>query len=242
MIFALRHPAVLLGLLVGFLVGVVLKAALQRGLASGFSSSLGGLRPGRRRRLRPVGSGRRRGFPQPSAGWAAYLDPYGTVAAGLAGVGWGARPQARRGRRGSDFAMLLAGLVAHGALAVAGFAAFNALGDLDFRLFADVDASSVLHGSGTFGQFGQDVAAGFGMVNLACGLLALLPIPPLELGVILWSRLPRTPGTRRFAYHLLEEAWGVAIVLLFLLLPLAGQQPLLLALINDAIRAIFEQF
>jgi hypothetical protein len=54
--------------------------------------------------------------------------------------------------------------------------------------------------------------------------------------------LPRSPGARRFAYRLLEEAWGVAVVLLFLLLPLAGQQPLLLELINDAIRAIFEQF
>jgi hypothetical protein len=80
------------------------------------------------------------------------------------------------------------------------------------------------------------------MINLACGLLALLPIPPLELGVLLWSRLPRSPGARRLAYHLLEEQWGVAVVLLFLLLPLAGQQPLLLELINDVSRAIFRQF
>jgi hypothetical protein len=232
-IFALRHPAVLLGLLVGFLLGVVLKASLQRGLASGFSF--------RRARLRPVRAGGGRSFPQPSAGWAAYLDPYGTVAAVLSGVGWGARQQARRSGRGSDFAMLLAALVAHGALAVAGFAAYNAAGG-DYRIFSVIDATSVLHGSGTFGRFGMDVAAGFGMVNLACGLLALLPIPPLELGVILWSRLPRSPGSRRFAYHLLEEAWGVAAVLLFLLLPLAGQQPLLLALINDATTAIFKQF
>ena len=241
MIFALRHPAVLLGLLVGFLVGVALHASLQRGLASGFSSSLGGLRPGRRGRLRPVRAGGGRGFPRPSAGWAAYLDPYGTVAAVLAGVGWGARPQARRGGRGSDVAMLLAALVAHGALAVAGFAAFNAAGG-DYRIFSALDATVILHGSLTFGQTGQDVAAGFGMINLACGLLALLPIPPLELGVILWSRLPRTPGPRRFAYHLLEEQWGVAVVLVLLLLPLAGQQPLLLALMNDATTAIFGQF
>jgi len=36
-IFALRHPAVLLGLLIGFAVGVTLKAAVQRGLGAGFS-------------------------------------------------------------------------------------------------------------------------------------------------------------------------------------------------------------
>jgi hypothetical protein len=239
-IFALRHPAVLLGLALGFLVGVVLRASLQRGLASGFSL--------RRSRLRPVGGAGRRGFRGPSAGWAAYLDPYGTVAAVLSGAGWGARPQGRRSGRGSDVAMLLAALLAHGLLAVGGFAAFNAAGG-DYRIFSIIDATTILHGSIGFDgiesvphAFAASVTAGFGMVNLACGLLALLPIPPLELGVILWSRLPRSPGARRFAYRLLEEAWGVAVVLLFLLLPLAGQQPLLLELINDAIRAIFEQF
>jgi hypothetical protein len=235
-IFALRHPAVLLGLLIGFLIGVPLRAAVQRGLIGGFS-----LR--RRGRLRPVRMGRRAGLPHPAAGWSSYLDPYGAVAAALAGVGWGTRIQPRRNGRGSDVAMLVAALVVHGALAVAGFAAFNAAGG-DYHVFglAGFDATTILHGGGTFGRTGQDVAAGFAMINLACGLLALLPIPPLELGVILWSRLPRSPAARRFSYHLLEEQWGVAVVLLFLLLPLAGQQPLLLELINDASRAIVGQF
>ncbi len=235
MIFALRHPAVLLGLFVGFLVGVSLRAMAQRWLASG-----SGLR--RRGKLRPVRTGGRPGFPRPSAGWASYLDPYGAVAAVLAGAGWGARVPGRRSGRGSDVAMLLAALVVHAALAVAGAAAFNAAGG-DYRLFGldGFAATSVLHGSGTFGKAGMDISAGFAMINVACGLLALLPIPPLELGVILWSRLPRSPGARRFSYRLLEEQWGVAVVLLFLLLPLAGQQPLLLELINDASRAIFAQ-
>jgi hypothetical protein len=235
-IFALRHPAVLLGLLVGFLVGIVLKAMVQRGLAGGFS-----LR--RRGRLRPVRAGGGSGFPRPSAGWASYLDPYGAVAAALAGVGWGARVQGRRSGRGSDVALLLAALVVHGALAVAGAAAFDAAGG-DFRVFglAEFDATTILHGSLAPSSTAQAVTAGFTLINVACGLLALLPIPPLELGVILWSRLPRSPGARRFSYHLLEEQWGVAVVLLFLLLPLAGQQPLLLVLINDASRAIFAQF
>jgi hypothetical protein len=235
MIFALRHPAVLLGLLLGFLIGVSLRAAAARWLVSG-----SGLR--RRGRLRPVGIGRHSGFGRPAAGWSSYLDPYGAVAAALAGVGWGARVQPRRTGRGSDVGLLLSALAIHASLAVAGFAAFNAAGgDYHFFGFAGFDATSVLHGSGTFGRFGQDVAAGFGMINLACGLLALLPVPPLELGVILWSRLPRSAGARRFSYHLLEEQWGVAAVLLFLLLPLAGQQPLLLELINDASRAIVQQ-
>jgi hypothetical protein len=234
-IFALRHPAVLLGLVLGFLVGVSLRAAVQRGLASGFS-----LR--RRGRLRPVGAGRRSGFPRPAAGWASYLDPYGTVAAVIAGAGWGARVQGRR-RGGSDVALLLAALAVHGVLAVAGVAAYQAAGG-DYHVFGldGFDATTVLHGSQAPTDFAQAVTVGFAMINVACGLLALVPIPPLELGVILWSRLPRSPGARRFSYHLLEEQWGVAVVLLFLLLPLAGQQPLLLVLINDVSRAIFAQF
>ena len=236
MIFALRHPAVLLGLLVGFLVGISLRAIVQRWLVSG-----GGLR--RRGRLRPVRAGGRSGFPRPAAGWASVLDPYGAVAAALAGAGWGARVQGRRSGRGSDVALLLAALVVHGALVVAGAAAFNAAGgDYHVLGLAGFDATTVLHGSLAPDDFAQSVTVGFTMINMACGLLALLPIPPLELGVILWSRLPRSPGPRRFAYHLLEEQWGVAVVLLFLLLPLAGQQPLLLELINDASRAIFAQF
>lgn len=234
MIFALRHPAVLLGLVLGFLIGVPLRAAVQRGLVFGFSFR-------RRGRLRPVGTGRRGGFPRPTAGWASYLDPYGTVAAALSGAGWGTRQQVRRRGRGSDVAMLLAALVVHGALAAAGLAGYRAAGGLvsDFGI---VNASSVLHGSIGFTTTAASVTAGFAMVNVACGLLALCPIPPLELGVILWSRLPRSASARRFAYHLLEEQWGVAVVLLFLLLPLAGQQPLFLVLIDDASTAIFKHF
>jgi hypothetical protein len=216
-LFALRHPAILLGLLIGFLVGVIVRAALQQQLSSGARLSFG------RRRLRSVGRQR------PATRWATYLDPYGAVAAVIAGVGWGARPPARAGR--GAFGLLGVALAVHAALAVAGFAAYQALSGPPV-LGHGVQVSDVLHGSLRLGSAGAQVAAGFGMENLACGLLALVPIPPLELGVLLWSRLPRTPGARRIAYHLLEEAWGVAVILVGLLLPLAGQSPALLALLD----------
>ena len=81
-------------------------------------------------------------------------------------------------------------------------------------------------------SIGAQILLGFAMVNLGCGLLRLVPIPPLEMGVLLWSRLPHGPGSRRVAYHLLEEAWGVAVLIVLLLVPLAGQQPLLLAVLS----------
>lgn len=215
MLFALRQPQILLGLVLGFAVGVGLRAEAQRWL---------------------VKAPRRRD-------WAGYLDPYGTVAAVVAGVGWGARIPARRGggrgasRRGGPAGLLLAALVVHGVLAGIGFAAYRAAGGLNLH-DSVVSVTDVLHGSLRLGNFGVQVSGGFAVINLACGLLALLPIPPLELGNWLWSRLPRSPGARRVGYHLLEEAWGVAVVLLGLLLPLAGQAPAFLALIDAAGRPL----
>ena len=225
MLYALRHPAILLGLLAGFLVGVVIRAALQQRVGTGS----GGIRRGRGR-LKQVGAVRPR---QP---WTSYLDPYGAVAAVVAGVGWGARPPARGSRGPQDVRALVIALAVHGVLAVAGFAVYRALahqaGLGSIGLGEGISASDVLHGSFGLPGVGVQVALGFAVENLACGLLALVPIPPLELGVVLWSRLPRTAGARRFAYHLLEEAWGVAVILVGLLLPLAGQRPPLLALID----------
>ena len=204
--------------MVGFLVGVVLRAWLQQ------SASGGRLR---RRGVRPVGAVRR-----PRQPWTSYLDPYGAVAAVVAGVGWGARPPAPRGRDAwRAFVPVVLAVVTHAVLAAAGFAVYVALNGPQV-LGHGVLASDVLHGSYALGSAAAQIAVGFGTVNLACGLLALVPIPPLELGVALWSRLPRSPGARRIAYRLLEEAWGVVVVLVGLLLPLGGQRPALIALID----------
>lgn len=217
MIYALGQPSILLGLLVGFLVGVPLRAALQR-----LVSRPGGLR--RRGRLAAVGHRRTR------LGWPGYLDPYGAVAALLSGVGWGPRIEARR-TPFTDLLMLLSALAVHAALTALGLAGFVAAGG-ELAQLTGLDVSTVLHGSVHTGVFLRDLTLGFAMINMACGVLALVPIPPLELGVILWSRLPRSPQARRVAYHVLEEQWGVAVILVLLLLPLAGQAPALLAVIN----------
>jgi hypothetical protein len=232
-LYALRHPAILLGLLLGFVIGVVLRAALQQRVAPGLGRfGRGRSARGRlgRPRLARVGAG------VPRQPWTSYLDPYGAVAAVVAGVGWGARAPAQGPRGRQDVRAVAIAVGVHGVLAVAGFAAYRALASSvglgPLGLGQGIAASDVLHGSFGLPGVGVQVALGFAVENLACGLLALVPIPPLELGVVLWSRLPRTPGARRFAYHLLEEAWGVAVILVGLLLPLAGQRPPLLALID----------
>ncbi|MBV9293265.1 MAG: hypothetical protein JO222_12505 [Frankiales bacterium] len=221
MIFALNHPVELAGLLIGFVVGMLARGGVQQAVVS---------RSRRRSSVRSLSTGGR--GPRVSGQWSTYLDPYGTVGAIIAGVGWSPRREPRRGTF-DDVALLVAALVVHAVLAAAGLAALSAAG-VPLSDLHGLAVSSVLHGDLAPSKAGQALALGFAMVNIACGLLALFPLPPLELGVVLWSRLPRTPGARRFAYHLLEEQWGVAVVLVLLLLPLGGQQPLLLVLINDA--------
>jgi hypothetical protein len=91
----------------------------------------------------------------------------------------------------------------------------------------------VIHGHQLIvASFVQRFALGFAVESLACALLALVPIPPLPLGVWLWSVLPRSDGPRRLAYRLLEEQWGILVILVLLVIPLAGQQPALVALIG----------
>src|SRR3954454_5934672 len=114
-IYALREPSILLGLLLGFLIGVPLRAGLQRQL-----TRPGGLR--RRGRLSSVG-----GHARPALGWPGYLDPYGAVAALLSGAGWGPRIEAKR-TRATDTLMLVTALAVHGALAAVGLAAYAAAG------------------------------------------------------------------------------------------------------------------
>lgn len=208
MLFALRQPATLVGLVLGFIVGCLLRAALQQAL-------IGGLRSARR-----------------STQTQTWLDPYGIVGALIGGVGWSPRPTVSRFRARQVWLMVVAAVLAHAALAAAGLAGFLAAGGTrDILPF--LTTVSVVHGTEPFiTDVAQRIALGFGIENLACGLLALVPIPPLELGVALWSTLPKSPSARRMAYRVLEEQWGVAIILVLLIIPLAGQQPVLLQLVG----------
>ena len=91
MLRALGHPLAFLGLLVGFLLAVPVQAYVQA------------RRAGVRRPAGVPAGVRRPADPARAATCAGYLDPYGAVAAVLAGVGWGARPdiQLRLARAGS---------------------------------------------------------------------------------------------------------------------------------------------
>jgi hypothetical protein len=215
MLYALRQPATLLGLVLGFAAGCILRVVGQKAANGGLRSlRYGGLRQA----IEP----------------RSWLDPFGVVAALLAGAGWSPRPQlAFRAKGRAVWVMTVVAVVAHGLMAAAGLAAYAAVGG-HLNLLQYISPVSVLHGSQPLATSTvQRITLGFGIENLGCGLLALVPLPPLELGVAVWSTLPRSAGARQLAFRFLEEQWAIVIVLVLLILPIAGEQPLLLQLFDS---------
>lgn len=217
MLYALRHPVALVALLAAFVLGVTVRGFIQARLAarlgdrSALAQGRGSLDPRR------------------------HLDPFGAVAALLAGVGWG-RPleqpsYLRRGQRGRLLAVALAGpaaLLLIGSLFLAGYAAAG--GPRGLGQSGIVPAT--LHATYLPETPGQTLLLFAGMELVAMAVLALVPLPPLDGGQILFRYTPRTTGWQKAEYHLAEQNIGTAIVLGLLLIPLAGQDPLLLFLID----------
>ncbi len=141
-----------------------------------------------------------------------HLDAFGVVGVLIAGAGWG-KPvpfDARRLGRGRYLAVLAVGPLTQALLALAAFAGLRAVPDgaaflARLLLFA-------------------------GLVNAACAVLCLTPLPPLEGNRALWLLAPRSPGWGKARYYSEEQNYGLA-ALIALLLPLFGGVGLLMRLV-----------
>lgn len=200
MLRALGQPISFLGLLTGFLLGVVCHRLAQALVA------------------RSSGDPRRA------------LDPFGAVAAAIAGTGWGHsvemggyRPDLRR------VLGLLAGPLAVAALGVAALSALPLVGGTTGAL-GFLRPSQVIGGVG--GAAGQVFLLCLGMQLLAVAALSLIPLPPLTGWAVLERLAPRSPGWDKARYWLVERNIGVVVLLALLLLPLGGGVPLLLVLVD----------
>lgn len=215
MLFALGHPLSLLVLLVSFVCGVTLHGALQALVAD----RLGDRRPRQERRL--------------TLDPRQHLDPFGAVAAALAGTGWGrpVEPVPRRGRAAlvavtasGPLANVLLGI---GLLALARSVSGTGLGE---------GASFVLqHGVVGLDPLATALLLG-GASQLYLGVLSLVPLPPLDGGRLLFGLAPRTTGWQRAEHLLVEQNGGTVALLVLLVLPLGGSVPVLLAVL-DAVLA-----
>jgi Zn-dependent protease len=216
---ALAHPVTFLGLLAGFLVAIAAHAVAQAAVARG---------RGDRRALRELRRPQR------------IIDPFGAVAAAVAGPGWGvSRPQPFRwgGRgRGRQVVVLLAGPAASLAVGATGIAVYLAVGG-PRGLLEEVRLSHLLQGRSTdvlqlFLNDGQLFVLAFGLEALAVAVLSLVPLPPLTGWRILMLYSGRSMGWQRAREYLEERNFGVLALLLLLLIPLGLGGPLLLELID----------
>ncbi len=205
MLYALGDPLSLVLLLAAFLLAVTLHGWVTSVLA-------------RREGDRAVVA-ERRTTPDPRR----HVDPFGAVAAAIAGIGWSrpVEPPDRR-RRPAMVKVLLAGAVAN---LVVGLGALAALGVLYGGI--GLGSPSRLLQSGVGLELGPRALLVLGLANLMTGLLALVPIPPLPGGRLLFGLAPRSPGWQKAEYQLVERNIGIAVLLALLLIPLGGPQALL---------------
>ena len=249
MLYALRYPFSFGVLIVTFVVGVTVRGLVQQ-LVSGE----------RRPKWVRANTKRRR-----STWLRPYFDVYGAIAALLGGVGWGApvdTSDPRHRSRGRRVAQLLLGPIVLAALGVGLLLAFRAWTHVaglnsaqDGPLRTETSLYYVSTGQSFAGSspghlrshfqygppFGQVALLLAGVELLAMGVLAILPIPPLDGGRLLFALTPRSGGWQRVRFRLDEENWGL-LILLFCSFPVIFRRVLLIsilgAIVNPLVRLI----
>ncbi len=211
MLYALGSPVVFAALVVAFLLGLAVRAAAIRlaGRALGLANRHESIAP------RPRED----------------IDPFGAVAAALGGMGWGKMISVdevpRHHGRGRAAAVFAAGPVSCIVIAELLFGLYSAL--YSDNLLAWITPSAV--------YYGLDVpAAELALLSLAVGLLffgllALIPIPPLDGFGLLYCALRRPgAGIQWMRLWFEEKNIGVLVLLALSFFPLSA--PILLRILN----------
>jgi len=248
-LYALRYPFSFGVLIATFAVGVTVRGVVQQ-LVSG------------ERRPKWVRANTKR----PRSTWLRpYFDVYGAIATLLGGIGWGApvdTSDPRHRSKGRRVAQLLLGPIVLAALGTALLLAFrswthfNGVSSKQFPALADqISLYAVATGQSFAGSvpghlhshvhyvlpFGQVALLLAGVELLAMGVLAILPIPPLDGGRLLFALTPRSGGWQRVRFRLDEENWGL-LILLFCSFPVIFRRVLLIsilgAIVNPLVRLI----
>ena len=211
MLFALGTPVAFAALVVSFLLGLVLRAVAVRLTARGLG--LAERRESIAPRLRED------------------VDPFGAVAAALGGMGWGKAISVdeipRHRGRGRAAAVFLAGpltCIIVGEILIVAYAL--AFPDNYLSIIGPAD---VLLGINL--PYGEQILLSLGGGLLCFGLLALIPIPPLDgFGVLYYALRRPGAGIQWMRLWFEDKNIGVLILLICCLFPLG--YPLLLSILN----------
>ncbi|MEV0899674.1 hypothetical protein [Actinoplanes sp. NPDC049802] len=220
MLFALGEPVAFAALLAAFLLALWLRTAAMR-----FTARTVGLAERRQSlRLRPRED----------------IDPFGAVAVAVGGAGWGRSVSVDevsrwrgRGRAAAVFAAGPVACILAGEVVIAGYALAFPDNQLD-----GLSLGTVLFGAG-FLPYAQQVVLSLGVGLLAFGLLALIPIPPLDGFGILWNAL-RHPGAGMNWMRLWFEDKNIGVLILLICAFFPTGYPILIVII-DILGALFLQ-
>ncbi|WP_433790922.1 hypothetical protein [Actinoplanes sp. CA-252034] len=211
MLFALGEPVAFVALVVAFLIGLALRAVAMR-----FTARVVGLGDGR---------------PPARFSLRRDIDPFGAVSAAIGGMGWGRQltvdevPNWRgRGRAAAVFAAGPVACILAGELIIAGFALFYPSAALALM------PGEILRGFQPVPMAGQ-VVLSLGVGLLTLGLLALIPIPPLDGFGILWFAL-RKPGPSMAWLRLWFEDKNIGALVLLVCAFFPTGYPILLRIID----------
>jgi Zn-dependent protease len=217
-LYALAHPASLAVLVASFVLGLTLRGSFEALLARAFGDR------------RPAAEGRLQPDPR------RQVDPFGVVAALISGLGWIRPVELYRSR---DRRVLLAvslGGPALNLLLGAGLLVAWRVWEGPARCFGSGAAYELQHGYPELTGGGVLLLAGASQLYL--GALALVPLPPLEGGRLLFGLAPRTQGWLRAEYQLVERNIGIAVLLALLIIPLGGPVPLLPSVLDTILSPV----
>jgi Zn-dependent protease len=211
LLFALVEPVAFVALVLAFLLALVLRAVAIR--VSARSLGLVNRNESVSPRLRED------------------VDPFGAVAAAVGGMGWGKAisvDEIPRWRgRGRAAAVFLSGPLT--CIVVAQFFF------LAYALTASVNYLSVLNPSdvlrGFTLPFTDQLLACFGVGLLTFGLLALIPVPPLDGFGALWSAM-RRPGAGMQWMRLWFEEKNIGVLILLVCCFFPFSSPILLTILD----------
>ncbi|MFI5496551.1 hypothetical protein [Actinoplanes sp. NPDC051859] len=218
MLFALGEPVAFAALVVAFLLALLVRAFAIRLTARTLGLTQRGEKLGPRLR--------------------EDIDPFGAVAAAIGGMGWGkivSVDEVPRWRgRGRAAAVFLAGPLSCLLVAQLFFLGYALSTDVNVLSFATmVDLLRGVPVSSMVDQVLLSFAGGF----LAFGLLALIPIPPLDGFGALWSAL-RNPGSGMQWMRLWFEDKNIGVLVLLICCFFPFEYPLLLVIL-DALSLLF---
>ncbi len=216
MLRALGTPVAFLGLLVGFLLALVLQAYAHAAAARAL---------GDRAAFRRLGGVRR------------VLDPFGAVAAALAGPGWGVTPEMPLRSRGRLAVALLAGPAAVALVGVLALLGYLLAGG-PRQALPGAGPGTVLRG--VEGSAAPVFLFALGLELLGMAVLALVPLPPLPGWRLLELAATGSVGWQRAREYLVEKNLGVLALLVLLVLPFGGSSPPLLAIVDTAVGSLLD--